>query len=118
MGLKEYKCHKCQKKFTRMKDKTYHEKDCSQRVYGVCSKQFSCGKQLARHMKCHTQENACNTCGKGFSTKQALTRHEANHSKVKNCACDVCSSSFAVLSNLKAPQKGTQIKRNYLNQLK
>ncbi len=26
MGLKEYKCHKCQKKFTRMKDKTYHEK--------------------------------------------------------------------------------------------
>lgn len=93
-------CDKCQKVFSRLADKRYHQQNCGESVCVSCGAIFSNHLKLRLHENIHKEIYKCQSCSKCFSTKQALDRHKATHNSIKAFQCSKCSQLFTIKPNL------------------
>ncbi|KAM4537364.1 uncharacterized protein PAE49_021702 [Odontesthes bonariensis] len=93
-------CRVCGRGFKLPTTLKQHEKIHTSRerpyLCDVCCKMFLTGKQLAIHMRTHTNEKPyrCDECGKGFTTKGPLTIHMRVHTGETPYRCPHCGWSF------------------------
>ncbi|KAK7063002.1 hypothetical protein SK128_024079 [Halocaridina rubra] len=101
LGIKNFKCHRCDMAFSRKETLHYH----MQKHTGVkdfkcsdCGAEFTRKVHFQRHIKTHTGEREfkCEICGEKFPLKSELIKHIEDHSEEerKHNQCDICRKVF------------------------
>ncbi|XP_069919039.1 zinc finger protein 677 isoform X1 [Oryctolagus cuniculus] len=102
---KSYKCHDCEKVFSKSSNLTNHRRIHSgQKPYkcNECGKAFNQCSNLSRHRRVHTGEKPykCNICGKVYSQNSNLASHQRMHTGEKPYKCQECGKGFIQRSHL------------------
>ncbi|XP_055842700.1 zinc finger protein 62 homolog [Episyrphus balteatus] len=107
MGVKEYHCKICPKKFTTKKSLDVHEfthnRDLGRFTCKYCSKRFTSKADLVVHERFHTGDYPfqCEFCDKSYAVKSHLNYHLAKHKGI-TYKCDQCDKEFINRGSLTA----------------
>jgi hypothetical protein len=102
-----WRCDICNKKFSKRKSLTDHERKVHTNpgICGICGKECSSAVKLKKHMQSkHTEGNTflCHSCGHRSGDSSSLKRHMLTHSgevvkvprKKRTYPCDVCDKVY------------------------
>lgn len=103
LGTVLYKCHECNDKFTKKKEKrdhmiNVHGAKFSRIKCTACDKLFISKASLSVHVnRDHLMDrrHQCELCEKTFFTSSFLRDHMVSHSRVREIQCDECPKTFA-----------------------
>ena len=100
LGVKEYKCDACEKRFVTKAELNTHNKWAhamkSHMHCSICNTQFRNRSQMKAHAMIHTGEKpyACDECGDCFRMMSGLKRHMLSHTGEKPFSCFVCGATY------------------------
>ncbi|KAJ8921856.1 hypothetical protein NQ315_008488 [Exocentrus adspersus] len=97
--LKPYKCPRCPKRFSKLRNLHIHEHSHSGvRPFSchTCTKTFTRKRELDRHLATHSgvKPYKCPKCNKGFGRKDKMIRHMRIHDLNKDFNCTICEATF------------------------
>eukprot|EP00475_Leptophrys_vorax_P022274 TRINITY_DN30312_c0_g1_i1.p1 TRINITY_DN30312_c0_g1~~TRINITY_DN30312_c0_g1_i1.p1 ORF type:complete len:581 (+),score=87.67 TRINITY_DN30312_c0_g1_i1:137-1744(+) len=93
-----HQCTICKRRCKTLEDLEKHSHDHEEKPFkcDICSKSFRQRRNLARHVRTHSQVKpfSCSVCGWSFRRKSNLAAHERIHSGMKPFVCEECGKSF------------------------
>ena len=109
---KKFKCHLCDKSYTRLNMLKAHvltHSGLNKFTCATCNRGFGTASNYKTHLKTHLQEQhgefICTECGEVFSTNQNLRFHRTTHSinadNPRPFVCMICERTYQQMAGLK-----------------